>query len=508
MPNLRIPFYFVLAFLCLAIVFALAYAQAPLYTSNQNQYFLHGMAQAGVGDLRTDWLAGTVDPTPIFSALVRLTIGVFHSDWLFYVEYGLLLGVYAGSWLAILATMFPLGRDARRWSVAVAALVLLHSAAMRYGLSQIGGADWSYLLEDGLAGQRALGSVFQPSVFAVFLLLSVALFLHEKRWQGVLAAAFAATVHPTYLLGAAILTTAYMFTQWREDHALRRPVILGVFALATVAPILVYAYGSFLNSDFSIAHHARVLLVNDRIPHHALVSVWFGWPDAWKVMVIAAAIWVSRRSKLSPILWISTGAAAALTIAQILSGSVLLALIFPWRISVFVFPLAILVLLAAALSALWSRLDARVLRTLSIMAGVSVMMVVGIGIVRFTLDLQKKASQPERALMNFVAAHPQPGAIYMIPLKMQDFRLATGAAVYVDKESIPYRDLDVLEWNRRLVLAHGFFDKLSCSAVEKFQQREGITHLVVETDNNPQVRVCPNLLRLYGDEEYVLYEIR
>jgi len=136
------------------------------------------------------------------------------------------------------------------------------------------------------------------------------------------------------------------------------------------------------------------------------------------------------------------------------------------------------------------------------------MMVVGIGIVRFTLDLQKKASQPERALMNFVAAHPQPGAIYMIPLKMQDFRLATGAAVYVDKESIPYRDLDVLEWNRRLVLAHGFFDKLSCSAVEKFQQREGITHLVVETDNNPQVRVCPNLLRLYGDEEYVLYEIR
>lgn len=31
------------------IVFALAYAQSPLYTSNQNQYFLHGLAQAGYG---------------------------------------------------------------------------------------------------------------------------------------------------------------------------------------------------------------------------------------------------------------------------------------------------------------------------------------------------------------------------------------------------------------------------------------------------------------------------
>ena len=39
------------------ILFALAYTQAPLYYSNQNQYLLHGLATAGYGHLDGDWLA-------------------------------------------------------------------------------------------------------------------------------------------------------------------------------------------------------------------------------------------------------------------------------------------------------------------------------------------------------------------------------------------------------------------------------------------------------------------
>src|SRR5205823_14298714 len=46
----------------LAVAFAAAYGQAPLYYSNQNQYFLHGLAAAGEGYLSEDWLARTLDP--------------------------------------------------------------------------------------------------------------------------------------------------------------------------------------------------------------------------------------------------------------------------------------------------------------------------------------------------------------------------------------------------------------------------------------------------------------
>jgi hypothetical protein len=489
-------------------VFSIAYAQAPLFTSNQNQYFLHGMAQAGVGDLRADWLANTLDPTPVFSLFVQWTIQTFHSYWIFYVAYAVLIGVYAWSLVAILDTIFPLGSAKRRWIVALGALVLIHSAAIRFGLSSVLGADWSYLLEDGLAGQRALGTVFQPSVFAAFLILSVALFLRKKPWAAALSAAVAATVHPTYLLGAAVLVAAYMASLWREDRSLRRPILLGLFSLAAVAPILIYAYGSFLQSDFTIAHQARVILVYARVPHHALISVWFGWPDAVKVTAIFFAIYLVRRGPLFWILGIPMAAGVALTLAQMISTSVLLALIFPWRISVYLFPIAVTVILAAGLTVVWPRLGASAVR---ILAGVSILlsalaMVAGVG--RFAFDTAKLNAQPESALMRYVAAHPQPGAVYMVPPKMQNFRLATGAAIYVDKESIPYRDIDVIEWNRRLELASGIYKDLTCPALERMHRMEGITNVVVEQDNVPQLKGCDPLERIYADDAYVLYEIR
>jgi hypothetical protein len=495
-------------FLGYTIVFSLAYAQAPLFTSNQNQYFLHGMAQASVGDLRTDWLAGTLDPTPVFSALVQWTIQAFHADWIFYIDYALLIGIYGWSLLSILSTVFPLGTDKRKWIVAMGALVVIHSAAMRFVLSRTLGADWSYLLEDGLAGQRALGTVFQPSVFAVFLILSVALFLRKKPWLAVLSAAFAATVHPTYLLSAATLVAAYIGAVWWEDRSVRRPLLIGVVALAAVAPILVYAYGSFLRSDFSVAHQARMILVYTRIPHHALVSVWFGWTDALKVITILAAIWLVRRGPLLWILGAPMAIGTTMTLVQMASGSVLLALLFPWRLSVFLFPLAMTIFLALMLGVIWNLKRAQVARILVGGMAFLTMLAIMAGATRFVLDLQEKNSQPESALLRFVAAHPQPGAVYIIPLKMQDFRLATGAAIYVDKESIPYRDTDVIEWDRRLNVGWSFYNPPSCSKVDAIYRKEGVTRIVLEQDNAPDVKDCTNLLRLYADDQYVLYEIR
>src|SRR5438045_9149401 len=53
-----------------AVLFAVAHTQSPLYYSNQNQYLLHGLANAGVGYLNEDWLANTRDPQHACSALV------------------------------------------------------------------------------------------------------------------------------------------------------------------------------------------------------------------------------------------------------------------------------------------------------------------------------------------------------------------------------------------------------------------------------------------------------
>ena len=149
-------------------VFALAYAQSPLYTSNQNQYFLHGLARAGFGFLRDDWLATTLDPTPVFSLLVEGTVRLL-GPWAFYLEYALLMGVYLYALADIVSACTDVDRAPAGRFLLMAALVALHSAALRFALARGLGPDWEFVLEGGVAGQRVLGQVLQPSSFGVGL---------------------------------------------------------------------------------------------------------------------------------------------------------------------------------------------------------------------------------------------------------------------------------------------------------------------------------------------------
>ena len=162
----------IVRWLAWGMLFGLAYAQSPLYTSNQNQYFLHGLAQAGAGNLAEDWLAGTVDPTPLFSGLVALTARFLHPN-LFYLYFLLLAAVYYHSLRAIAARLFDLDPSSIAGSVFAALLFVAHSAALRFALGRGVSGVWEYAFDGGVAGQRLLGDVLQPSAFGAFLLLSV-----------------------------------------------------------------------------------------------------------------------------------------------------------------------------------------------------------------------------------------------------------------------------------------------------------------------------------------------
>ena len=211
-----------LLFLLWSALFGVAYTQSPLYTSNQNQYFLHGFAQAGVGLLKQDWLANTHDPTPLFSFLVAFTLRFLGDDRIFYVFYALLMGVYLFSLLKIVEIFLEQkpgifvnrteSRDAGEQSgifnriglapdvttsfslIILAFLFLQHSAGLRFLLSRTLGTNWTYLFEDGVADQRILGPVFQPSSFGVFLALSLALFLTNRPFLAVLCTVVAASI--------------------------------------------------------------------------------------------------------------------------------------------------------------------------------------------------------------------------------------------------------------------------------------------------------------------------
>jgi len=382
------------AFLVWGLIFALAYAQSPLYTSNQNQYFLHGLAHAGYGDLGWDWLANTLDPTPVFSALVALIYsGLGWVGW-FYFIYALLMGIYLYSLWGIVDAMFELHASRYMTILFFALLITLSSAGWRFALSRVLGVNWPYVFEDGVADQRLLGPVLQPSAFGVFLLLSIYFYVRSRPYLGVVAAVIAATFHPTYLLSSAVLTSVYIWDAFYTHRDLRMAAQLGLLALVLVSPILLASYTVFAGAPTQAAQQAQRILIEFRIPHHAVVSQWFDFTAAVKIVIVCIAIFLTRRTKLFPVLLVPAFVSVSLTLAQIMLASDTLALLFPWRLSTFLVPLATAIILAAIVQRVpsipWARseIGQKTLVVASILLiGLSLL----VGIIRFTLDLNRKA---------------------------------------------------------------------------------------------------------------------
>lgn len=489
-------------FTLLTAIFALSYSQSPLYTSNQYQYFVHGLARCGQGTLAEDWLASTADPTPVFSFIVEVACRLDVLSAL-YIFYALLMGVYVFSLIGIVESVAPVKNSPLLLGVFFALTVFQHSAFLRYLLTSLAGPHWGYLFDGGVAGQRLLGPVFQPSSFGVFLLLSLYFHLRGKTLPAVLSVVFAATVHPTYLLSAAALTLAYLaeltFVQRRPKQAL----LTGIAALAAVTPILLYTWTLFSGSDPVVTARARDILVNIRIPHHARIQDWFDATTIMKLCLIAAGIFAGRRQRLFLLLSLPLGISVLLTLVQAATGSHALALLFPWRLSAWLVPVASAVLAAELARRIVAVTPARRARLLEVAALTVIGLAVFSGLTRAWLEAGEQSAVSSRSLEAYVAGHRQPGQVYLIPPKLYDFRLMATAPVYGDFFSIPYRDTDVIEWYSRFLNAQHFYESADCALLEELSW-QGVTHVVLPADFATR---CPALLPLYSDPAYQLFEL-
>ena len=492
-----------------ALAFCLAYGQSPLFSSNQNQYFLHGAARAGIGFLARDWLANTADPTPLFSWLVEWTFRLL-SPAAFHLESLLLFGVYlAGLWL-LADSAFGLRTFGRRTILFVVIVVVLHSAGLRLLQGRLLDETWQYLWDGGVAGQRLLGPVLQPSTFGVFLLLSVGLFVRGKPAWSVVAAALAAAVHPTYLLPAGILVLAYCMVLWREKRSLQHPLLLGVFALALVTPVVLYVILALGPTSPDLMAHAQQIFVHVRVPHHALPGVWFDATVVVKLTLLALAIVAARGTRLTWVLAFATAAGLALTAAQIVTGSDLLALLFPWRISAVLVPASVGVLSAwiACRSAIGANAGGAKWETLVPIASVAIIgLLAAAGVAGFVLQQGERSVDPAADMMRFVREQARPGDTYLIPAGLQEFRLATGAPALVDFKSIPYLDVDVLEWSERLRLVDRFYRErpanVNCGLLDEVAGQYGVTHVVLDADLLDLT--CPQSREVYRDARYAVH---
>jgi hypothetical protein len=105
---------------------------------------------------------------------------------------------------------------------------------------------------------------------------------------------------------------------------------------------------------------------------------------------------------------------------------------------------------------------------------------------------------------------PKPGS-NLIPVDLQRFRLATGAAIYVDFKSVPYATPDVAEWHRRMLHAEKWYDEKKWDHVSTHEvmRKEGITHVVVPrgSAHEPPI-LTDNFALVYQDTAYAVYQLK
>jgi len=529
------------------IAFGLAYGQAPLYYSNQNQYFLKGLAQAGVGTLNEDWLANTADPTPLFSFLVANSVRFLH-PYVFHLYYLILQGVYLASLVAVFGALARSARKDRQegqvGEVSAAplprlafALVLIatHCAFARWASNRLFGLDIPWYLQAGLAGQYILGGIFQPSTFGVFLVGAVALFLNGRRYVAAALVCATATMHFTYALPAGLLTAGFIAVVWRES-GWKQAALLGSAALALVAPIILFVALRFRPTSAEAFAEAQHILVHFRIPHHSLPQLWLDGVALAQIGWLVLGTTLAYGSRLFLVLAVPILLAACLTVAQVVTQSDTLALFFPWRVSAVLMPLATAVIFARIVLLFRGMLTASWIR---IAAGAGIAGLAAAGIVLLVLGQGFRSAAEDEDMMNFVKANTKSKDVYLlpmslpnlkattrgsrssdfrrvearradrsqIPMDLQRFRLFAQAPIYVDFKAIPYRDLDVIEWRRRLdrnVALHERFVSGDTESARAEMLDLGITHVVI---GSHQKAVHPEMKRVFNDEDYQVFQL-
>ncbi|HLL87024.1 MAG TPA: DUF6798 domain-containing protein [Thermoleophilaceae bacterium] len=501
----------------LGIAFELVYGQAPLYTGNQHTYVLHGLAQAGVGLLPLDWQANTVDPTPATSVLVAAAAGL-GSEWLLILLHVGLIGAYGVALVAIGVRLLRLDGLPRRL-VFVALLLFVHSwVAARLGLPD----DIRSLASKGLAGQYAPGLTFQPSLFGVLIVASLLVYARGRLLAAVALASAAAIFHPTYLLSAVVLCGAYLADVYARSRDFRTVAQAAALATVLLVPVAVYALVAFAPAPGGAHEAAQNVLVDYRIPHHAKPSKWFAPDDALRLAIVAGGLLVAWRTVLFPVLALSVAAAAALTAVQLATGSETLALLFPWRVSVWLVPVSAALLLAAATRAVfalggalgrlaaWSsparaaRLESSGRAAIGVLAG----LLIAVSLVAGLPQIGRLSAEPRRGpAAALVAGEARPGAIFLIPPRLHEFRVDAQVPVYVDYKSNPYEDLEVLAWRDRLRAATRVYrrGRIECRRAAALAPRARITHVV--TEGRMRGERCPDLTRVRRTGALTLFRV-
>jgi hypothetical protein len=507
--------------LVLLLVFVVSRPAAQAFGGNQNTYLARALALNHVGLLDADWFAATTtDAFPAFTWLVRPALALwgpaatngFHA---------LTQAIFLLSALALALRVWPRLRSAAGLAWTGIGLLALYAAIAADIQNRFFGGSLDRFLHTPPGGQYALGPYFQPSECGVLLFAAVA-WACWGRW--VWAAVFcgaAATLHPSQTLAAGLLTVGFLVATFLDRRpqdaraAIKLGAMQGALTAALVAPMVVATALRFRPESAASLAEAQRVLVHTRMPHHADMATFPA--SAWVLAIgwVGLAGVLARRTPVAVVLGVAATGSLLLSAAQWVLRRDSLALLFPWR------PFGLLQLVASvvvvgAIASAGVRLSERwPWWTARRRAGAFGLMLALFFVTGVNRQLLRWRGEPDTDLSKIIAwarEHRAEGQLYVVPptLEFEGLRLNAGVPVFVDYKNHPYRDVEVLEWHRRLGVVRAIQQTAgtgNCADISAQLAGIGATHLVLDAGRGgPQAPDCRALRPLTAFGRYSVWE--
>jgi hypothetical protein len=494
------PVLMLLSMVLLGAWFFLVFPTEPLYFENQNTKFLHGMALAGIGHLDQDWTANSIDVMPVFTGIVYALHVATPPVVCYLVQIALFsVFLYAVVWLA----SFAVGeRSDRHWFLIIVGVLVVASQ-----FSNGGARVWG-----GVAKQYLLGPALEPQSFGVLFLLAVVLFLKRRTEAALWLTAVPAIIHPGYVVPAGTLILAFLAASYLDPDRSRRPhVVATLGSLGASGLSMAYLGWMMLPTDAESWSQANEILAKFRIPGHAVPAHWFDLDAGLKIVGCMLALWLLRRRTpdLFAIIAVCFGVAVSLTLLTVALDSNELGMISPWRISVYLVPLGLAVLIGRLTA---SALDfARGGRSPILVKAASLALVILAFAVTFRGALEKAETYPPEAPAPHIAYMRDTGdadTLYLTNPFDMNVRLESGLAQFVSWKTHPYKDVEVLEWYERVKIALSTFrgPTINCTALGQAIETYGTTHLLL--DDLDKSMACAEAIPIFESPEAKIYRLR
>ena len=468
----------------LSVIFALTIQQFTLF-KGAFVVLIHALEIFNDNKLQNDWIANQTDHIPLFTYFNYILIKFFSVKILYFMHF-ILLSLCALSLFLISKSIYLNLEKSDFIIVWFTFFILIFHENSFFS---------------GVAGQSIIDAGYQPASYGVLFFLGIYFFLINKNFLSILLICISASFHPTYIIHSGFLVlgfSMYFFLFKKYSDLLK----IFIYYSLLILPITIFVFFNFLNLDRDTTILGQEILMK-RIPHHADIHYWFSYKDIISIITFFISLILIRdKTKLFISLGIFGFCSIFVSIIQYFVEINSLALIFPWRSSVFLMPISSIIII----SFLIDKFREKLLNKKRLIYVVFFSISIFFGLKSHILENLNSNFEKKIFLFNKIKKYYNEIDSILVPIDTVSIRLNTGLPIFINHKHHPFKHNEIIDWDLRLKLASNFYNAKNLDLQNKFLKEiielEKISHILFKKS-----QFYPECKDLINDDNYILIEI-